>query len=64
MLDALRAKFTQHDRLRRLLVDTGHAELVEHTRNDHYWGDGGDGSGRNRLGVLLMRLRDELRPLQ
>lgn len=60
MMNALRAKFAQHDRLRRLLLDTGDAQLIEHTRNDHYWADGGDGSGKNRLGVLLMKLRSEL----
>ncbi len=64
MLRALRAKFTQHDRLRRLLLSTGDAELVEHTKNDSYWADGGDGSGNNRLGVLLMQLRAELRAEQ
>ncbi len=58
---ALRAKFTQHASIRRLLLDTGDATLVEHTRNDRYWGDGGDGSGRNRLGALLMELRTQLR---
>ncbi|MEM6296639.1 MAG: NADAR family protein [Myxococcota bacterium] len=57
---ALHAKFTQHDRLRRLLVGTGDAELIEHTKNDHYWADGGDGQGRNRLGELLMELRATL----
>ena len=61
MLDALRAKFSQHAHLRQLLVGTGRSELVEHTVNDCYWGDGGDGTGRNRLGVLLMQVRDELR---
>ena len=61
MLRALRAKFTQHARLRRLLLSTGDAELIEHTRNDRYWADGGDGSGLNRLGALLMQLREELR---
>lgn len=61
MLRALRAKFTQHAKLGQLLLSTGDAELVEHTRNDSYWGDGGDGSGKNRLGQLLMQLRDELR---
>jgi ribA/ribD-fused uncharacterized protein len=61
MLDALRAKFSQHADLRALLLATGDAKLVEHTANDAYWGDGGDGSGRNRLGQLLMRVRDELR---
>lgn len=61
MLDALRAKFTQHEELRDILLGTGEAKLVEHTANDSYWGDGGDGSGKNRLGQLLMRVRDELR---
>jgi N-glycosidase YbiA len=61
MLDALRAKFSQHDHLRDWLLATGEAELVEHTANDAYWADAGDGSGRNMLGVLLMQVRAELR---
>jgi hypothetical protein len=61
MLDAIRAKFTQHEDLKAILIGTGDAPLVEHTANDRYWGDGGDGSGKNRLGQLLMQLRDELR---
>lgn len=61
MLEALRAKFSQHADLRELLLATGDAKLVEHTGNDAYWGDGGDGSGKNRLGQLLMQLREELR---
>jgi N-glycosidase YbiA len=61
MLEAVRAKFTQHDDLRAILLGTGDARLVEHTANDSYWGDGGDGSGRNRLGEILMQVRDELR---
>lgn len=60
MMDALRAKFTQHEELTAILLGTGDAVLVEHTANDDYWGDGGDGRGKNRLGVLLMRLRSEL----
>ena len=61
MLIALRAKFTQHETLRGQLLATGDALLVEHTHLDSYWGDGGDGSGQNRLGLLLMQVRDELR---
>ena len=59
MLTALRAKFTQHLALCAALIATGAAELVEHTSNDDYWADGGDGKGRNRLGQLLMQVRDE-----
>ena len=61
MMEALRAKFDQHPDLRKVLLETGDRTLVERTANDRYWGDGGDGSGRNRLGELLMRLRSELR---
>jgi len=61
MLTALRAKFTQHPVLRAQLLETDDALLVEHTHRDNYWGDGGDGSGMNRLGELLMQVRAELR---
>jgi N-glycosidase YbiA len=61
MRDALRAKFNQHPRLATRLLETGDAEIVEHTVNDAYWGDGGDGSGLNRLGQVLMEVRTELR---
>lgn len=61
MLIALHAKFTQHETLRDQLLATGDAFLIEHTYLDSYWADGGDGSGQNRLGRLLMQVRDELR---
>ena len=43
------------------LLGAGDARIVEHTANDAYWGDGGDGSGKNMLGQILMRVREELR---
>ena len=61
MYDALKAKFTQHQELREILLSTQEKILIEHTENDGYWGDGGDGTGKNRLGKLLMRLRKELK---
>jgi N-glycosidase YbiA len=60
MCRALQAKFEQHPKLKALLLSTGNAELVEHTRNDNYWADGGDGTGQNLLGKLLMELRADL----
>jgi ribA/ribD-fused uncharacterized protein len=60
MRKAVRAKFMQHDDLRRMLLSTGDALIVEHTENDSYWGDGGDGSGQNMLGCILMEIREEL----
>ena len=63
MLRVLRAKFTQHDDLRQLLLSTGTARLVEAATVDNEvnrtWGEV-NGSGRNMLGVLLMRVRSEL----
>lgn len=61
MMDAVLAKFSQHQDLAELLLGTGDALLVEHTENDSYWGDGGDGSGKNMLGQVLMRVRERLR---
>lgn len=61
MYQAVKAKFTQHLNLRSLLLSTGDAEIIEHTKNDSYWADGGDGSGRNMLGKILMRVREKLR---
>ena len=61
MREALMAKFTQHSDLKQQLLSTGSATIIEHTENDSYWGDGGDGSGKNKLGVLLMEIRERLR---
>ena len=61
MLQALRMKFSQNPEIAKGLVATGDAILIEHTRNDNYWDDGGDGSGKNKLGLLLMQVREELK---
>jgi GTP cyclohydrolase II len=60
MLEGLRAKFRQHPDMRELLLRTGDRVLVEHSKNDGYWGDAGNGTGKNRLGHLLMHVRTEL----
>ena len=61
MREALIAKFTQHEELTKRLIETDDVVLVEHTTNDAYWGDGGDGTGKNMLGRLLMEVRQKLR---
>jgi hypothetical protein len=60
MYKAVKAKFTQHVSLKNLLLGTQNKKLVEHTSTDKYWGDGGDGSGKNQLGKTLMFVRNEL----
>lgn len=61
MYRAVKAKFTQNANLTILLLGTGDKQLVEHTSNDKYWGDGGDGTGLNQLGKILMKVRSEIR---
>lgn len=60
MLLCLREKFKQPF-LKEMLINTGEAELIEvNTWGDTYWGVFG-GRGLNRLGCLLMQVREELR---
>lgn len=60
MLKALRAKFNQYPNLAGELRSTGNKQLILHYMYDDYWADGGDGSGDNMLGKLLMKIRQEL----
>ena len=60
MLKGLRHKF-KNPRLQQMLIDTGHAIIHEHTKDDFFWGDGGNGEGDTWLGKLLMQVRDEIR---
>lgn len=73
MFFALKQKFTQNRLLREMLLSTGDGEIVECSRWDYYWGAGlgvndtpflqdpNGLRGRNRLGRLLMTLRDMIR---
>lgn len=66
-----RAKFTQNPELRSLLLDTRGTTLVEASPYDRIWGvglsaenplidDPANWRGKNLLGKILTRLRDEL----
>ena len=61
------AKFTQHEDLRKLLLSTGTARLVEVATVDNavnrLWGEV-NGKGKNKLGQLLMEVRAELQALE
>lgn len=60
MLSTLRRKFADNT-LKTMLLQTGTAELIEgNTWGDRYWGVC-EGQGENKLGKLLMQVRQEIR---
>lgn len=60
MYDLLKEKF-KHPTLKRWLIETGDEELIEgNSWHDTYWGVY-EGTGKNTLGKLLMKLREELK---
>lgn len=61
MYRAVLAKFTMHEKLKQLLLATGTADIVENAPGDYYWGCGKDGSGKNRLGEILVQVREQLK---
>mmetsp|Transcript_3636 Transcript_3636/g.5374 ORF Transcript_3636/g.5374 Transcript_3636/m.5374 type:complete len:177 (-) Transcript_3636:10-540(-) len=61
MYDAVYAKFTQHDDLKKVLLGTGNRHIIEASPRDAYWGWGKDGKGKNQLGITLMQVRERIR---
>jgi ribA/ribD-fused uncharacterized protein len=61
MYRAVRRKFELHPALRELLLATGQEDIAETAPTDYYWGVGRDGTGQNRLGKIMERIRAELR---
>lgn len=63
MRQVLRAKFTQHEDLKQLLLSTGESRLIEAGKIgnavNRTWGEV-NGKGLNMLGMMLMELRAEL----
>lgn len=60
MYAAVLRKFSTHAAVRELLLSTGNEEIVENAPMDYFWGGGQDGTGQNKLGKILMRVRAEL----
>ena len=61
MYEICKAKFSQNTELKKRLLSTGNENLEEgNTWGDKIWGTV-HGIGENRLGKILMRLREELR---
>jgi N-glycosidase YbiA len=60
MRQAVLAKFRTHGEIRAILLGTGDEDLVENAPGDYYWGCGQDGTGQNKLGLILMEVRQGL----
>ena len=60
MRKAVLQKFRTHADIREILLSTGDEMLVENAPGDYYWGCGKDGSGKNKLGQILMEVREVL----
>jgi ribA/ribD-fused uncharacterized protein len=57
---AVRRKFELHEELRALLRATGDEAIEEAAPTDYYWGVGREGTGQNKLGKIIERIRAEL----
>lgn len=61
MYEICKAKFSQNTELKKRLLSTGNEHLEEgNTWGDKIWGTV-NGIGENRLGKILMRIREKLR---
>ncbi|MBD2129608.1 NADAR family protein [Microcoleus sp. ZQ-A2] len=61
MRKAVLRKFETHADIREILLATNDEPIVENSPVDYYWGCGKDGSGKNKLGLILMEVREILR---
>ncbi|KAM3093065.1 NADAR family protein [Phormidesmis sp. 146-35] len=61
MRKAVLQKFRTHADIQEILLGTGDEGLVENSPIDDYWGCGKDGSGQNKLGQILVEVREILR---
>lgn len=54
-------KFTANSQIMAILLSTGDEEIIYKSPVDLYWGRRKDGSGENKLGKILMEVRNMLR---
>ena len=62
MEEIVKAKFTQNPELKQQLLETGNKQLQERRNRfpDKIWGMNIKGEGKNMLGKILMKVREEL----
>lgn len=57
----VRLKLEQNAYVQKKLLQTGDLLICEDSPKDSFWGIGPERNGRNELGKIWMKLRDELR---
>ena len=58
MQRVLSAKWENVEKFKNDLIHSGNTYLLERTDRDAFWGDGSGGIGQNKLGLLLIELRE------
>lgn len=61
MKEILHIKTNQHPYVKQKLLETGNRLIIEDSWRDDVWGWGPNKDGQNRLGILWMEVRSEIR---
>ncbi len=61
MKELIWLKVSQHEYVKKKLLETGARELIEDSWRDDFWGWGPNRDGRNMLGICWMEIRDRVR---
>ncbi|MCR4323052.1 MAG: NADAR family protein [Candidatus Azambacteria bacterium] len=59
MEEIVRAKLSQHPYIQEKLFLTGERKIIEDSHKDAFWGWGPNKDGKNHLGKIWMKLREE-----
>jgi ribA/ribD-fused uncharacterized protein len=60
MTELIRAKVSQNQDVKECLLKTGSKKIIENSPWDKFWGVGEDKSGLNKMGEILMKVREEI----
>ena len=61
MYQGVLEKFRQNPEIRSQLIETGNQEICEMTVKENYWGVGPNHDGKNYMGKILMKVRNQLK---
>ncbi len=56
-----KAKLDQHEDVKKALIESENKIIIKNHPDDYYWGNGADGSGKNEMGKIWMKLRSEMK---